>query len=112
MKIFEVSEFDSIKPEKLDFDLADDLAFFIQNDPMFYRKEMYPVVVDFTSNAKAGRKSSPKIFVPVVKKAIKVYCTQFNIPLYAHSHFDKQLVADTASKLFEIETEQLNTEHP
>lgn len=76
MKIFELFGYQPLKPE-VDFDLHDDLSFFMNNDPEFYRQEYFPFLDKFNKHCDAGRAVHPKAFAPMVIKAYKVYKNKF-----------------------------------
>ena len=62
-----------------DFDLHDDLIFFMRNDPQFYRKELHPFQQKFTRHCDAGRGVSSKAFEPIVKRAFDRYKDMFPV---------------------------------
>lgn len=69
-----------VAPPKLEFDLHDDLMFFMNNDPSFYRQHYYPFVNKFRRHCEAGRSVRPKAFVSIVKKAYEDYKQKFELP--------------------------------
>lgn len=69
----------STEGDKLPFDLADDLLFFMRNDDNFYRKHFYPHVVKCIGHSKQGRDLSPKVFEPMVRHAYECYTNKFPI---------------------------------
>lgn len=79
MKIQEMFGFQPAPP-KLDFDLQDDLIFFMNNDPEFYRTEYYPFLNRFKHHCKLGRTVTPQAFEGLVKKAYENYKTKFPLP--------------------------------
>ena len=66
-------------PDKLPFDLADDLLFFMRNDDDFYRRNYYPHVVKCIAHVKKGNDLSPKVFAPMVKHAYECYTKKFPV---------------------------------
>ncbi len=62
MKIFELYN-PNMKREE--FDLNDDLIFFMRNDPQFYRGEYHPFLQKFKRHCEAGRGVRPAAFAPV-----------------------------------------------
>jgi hypothetical protein len=76
MKIFELYN-PNVKRE--DFDLADDLVFFMRNDPQFYRQDYHPFMQKFNRHCDAGRSVSAKAFMPVVKNAFERYKNSFPV---------------------------------
>ena len=76
MKIFELYN-PNVKRE--DFDLADDLVFFMRNDPQFYRQDYHPFMQKFNRHCNAGRSVSAKAFMPIVKNAFERYKNSFPV---------------------------------
>jgi hypothetical protein len=76
MKVFEIFS-QNIEDKKIDFDLADDVIYFMNNDPEFYRKEYFPFLTKFQHHCDAGRQVTPKAFFPVVKRAVENYKLKF-----------------------------------
>ena len=61
----------------LDYDLQDDLVFFMNNEPMFYRKQYYPTMLKFYKFYKSGRSVSPRGFERLVSDGYKDYYNKF-----------------------------------
>ena len=78
MKVYEVFGYTPERKE-VDFDLQDDLMFFMNNDPEFYRKDYFPFLNKFKHHCDCGRSVSPKAFVPIVEKAYKNYLAKFPV---------------------------------
>lgn len=78
MKVFEIFGYKPEAPEP-DFDLHDDLIFFMNNDPEFYRGEFYPFLVKFKRHCEGGRSVRAKAFEPMVTKAYDMYKNKFPV---------------------------------
>jgi hypothetical protein len=76
MKIFELFN-PNMKREE--FDLHDDLIFFMRNDPKFYRSDYHPFQQKFNRHCNAGRSVSAKAFAPIVHKAFDQYKDMFPV---------------------------------
>jgi hypothetical protein len=76
MKIFELF---NPNTKREDFDLADDLIFFMRNDPQFYRGEYHPFLQKFNRHCDAGRSIKSNAFIPIVKKAFEHYQNTFPV---------------------------------
>jgi hypothetical protein len=88
MKLVEFQE-ESFKP-KLDFDVADDLLTFMRNDPHFYRKEYYPMMVALQKDTVEGSDINFKEKLsPMIDKACKIYAKRYDIPM-----LPEELVSD------------------
>jgi hypothetical protein len=65
--------------DKLPYDVVEDLIVYMKNDPDFYRKHLYPVMVDVQETVKHGNKYNKKNLLPVVERAIESYLAKFEI---------------------------------
>jgi len=64
--------------EDIPFDVVDDLAIFMRNDPMFYRKTFFPAMADASDKLERGEAIDPVIMLkPVVDKGVKSYCKKY-----------------------------------
>lgn len=77
MKVFEI--FGQEENKKLDFDLHDDLMFFMDNDPQFYRTKYFPFLSKFKEYTKSGKTVTPKAFRKIVIRAYEDYQKKFNV---------------------------------
>jgi len=79
MKIYEfVTKLDS-DDKKIDFDLTDDLIFFMRSDPEFYRTKYYPYVNKFVSKCKNKETPGAVFFKSLVKDGYKTYKEKFQV---------------------------------
>lgn len=74
-----INELDQSLDEKLPFDVADDLIVYMRNDPMFYRKHLYPKLVDVQQAVKNGGKYNKKSLLPIVERAIQEYIVKYKV---------------------------------
>lgn len=65
--------------ENLPWDVVEDIAVFMRNDPAFYRRHLYPTMVDVQEAVKNGGKYNKKSMLPIVDRAIKSYIKKFDI---------------------------------
>lgn len=93
MKIFELY---TQKMNREEFDLNDDLIFFINNDPEFYRKDYYPFIRKFKNHCARDKEVSPSAFVPIVKKAFGHYQNTFPV-----QGLESKLAADDLQQICE-----------
>lgn len=105
MLIREFTEQDNIDMESVD--LLDDLQFFMNNDPTFYRKVYYPTLSQMKNTVKEGSQCNDKIFRPCVDKAVEVYCKKFNIPGNVKSVFTDVDRDELARKIFGQELDNI-----
>ena len=70
-----LNEFNHIEKEpKIDFDLVDDVYFYMMNDDDFYRKNYYPAM------NKCKQTGDNEMLKPLIDTCIKEYCTKYKIP--------------------------------
>ena len=75
-----IEEFTKPDDNALPFDVVDDISIYMRNDPIFYRKELFPAIISMKDAY--GRKESinpESIFGPMIQKATQNYCRKFNI---------------------------------
>lgn len=63
----------------IDYDLSEDLAFYMHNDDEVYRRHMYPAIVKCVESIKASKKVDPNIFKAAVQDSYKSYIRKFPI---------------------------------
>ena len=86
--------FDTAPTEKLDFDLVDDLMFFMKASPAFYRKHFYPTIEKFHSRCKNNQVPDASFFKPLVSSAYKVYVNKYNL-----NELDDELPVDMLKEI-------------
>jgi len=64
---------------QLPYDIVEDLCIFMKQDPGFYRKTLYPALIDVQASVKKGGKYNKKSMLPVIETAIIQYIKKFNI---------------------------------
>jgi hypothetical protein len=79
------------KQAKLDFDLVDDIHYYVMNDDTFYRKHYYPLM------NKCKQTGNNELLKPIIDLAIKEYSTKYNIPY----QFINQLTAEDKNILMQ-----------
>lgn len=95
--------------QKLDFDLHDDLMFFMNNDPEFYRQDYYPFLHKFRNHCNAGRSVTPKAFGGMVKLAYETYKNKFQIPELQET-LDERELEEICEKLQALELKHFHDE--
>lgn len=92
-----------------DFDLADDLVFYMNNDPDFYRKRYFPVMLKYSKYCSTGRRVSPRGFEPLVVDAYESYRARFQTEeLKLPSKLEKEVCEKICSYIHEQETKNCN----
>ncbi len=84
-----------IDDDKLPYDVVDDIAIFMRNDPMFYRKSLFPAIMNMKDCNDTGAKyDAPNSLMPIINKATESYCKNFKI-----NKRPEQLLSDEEKKL-------------
>lgn len=92
----------------LPFDIVDDLAIYMRNDPVFYRKTYFPVLEQMKASFKSGKKfNAEKHLTPIIEKAIIQYCKKFNIPKRPVDLIDDNDKKSLLKKLYSEEMTQI-----
>jgi hypothetical protein len=65
--------------EEIDFDLCEDLVFFMHNDDDTYRRHVYPSIATCIQKTKSSQRFTPSIFTNAVKESYKSYIKKFPI---------------------------------
>lgn len=90
--------------DELPFDIADDLVVYMRNDPMFYRKHYYPVVLKMQSAHKKNQSlDAVKLWGDTVKRAVVPYMTKFKIDKNPKDVIDANMIKSIASQIYSDE---------
>jgi hypothetical protein len=87
----------------LGYDLMDDLVFFMNNDPEFYRKRYYPTMLKFNKFCKSHRRVAPRGFMNLVSEAYEVYRNKFQVE-GLNAKLDKEMCEKICKHIHEQET--------
>jgi hypothetical protein len=79
MNINELFGSEKDKEKDLGYDLKDDVIFFMNNDPEFYRKRYFPAMLKFDQYCKEGKQVSHRGFEKLVKEAYAIYQNKFPV---------------------------------
>ncbi len=75
-----IDEFAKPMDDKLPFDVVDDVAIFMRNDPMFYRKSLFPAVMNMKDRHDAGKECDANDCLgDCCDKGMKTYCNKYNL---------------------------------
>jgi hypothetical protein len=98
MKLFELE--DRNQEDQIPFDVVEDLAIFMRNDPMFYRKTFFPAMADVSDKMERGEEVDPAVMMrPVVDKGVNSYCNKFIRDRRPEDLFTEQDRVKTVEKL-------------
>ena len=82
------------------FDVADDLVYFMNNDDDVYRRHTYPSIVKCVNYTKSKSKSSPSLFEKAVQESYKSYLKKFPLRELPPT-IDEKLCKETCEKMHE-----------
>lgn len=81
-RFFDHSQFTTPKNDggrEINFDLAEDLVYYMNENDNVYRRHVYPVVHKCVSMLDAKKSADPQMFADVVKECYKAYAREFPI---------------------------------
>ena len=104
-----IDEFtDATIAPKFDYDVVDDVTVFMRNDPMFYRKSLFPAVSKMADLHRAGKPVDKHTCLgAVVEKALNAYCKKFQvaeIPDETFTNNDREQIID---RIYSEEMDQI-----
>jgi hypothetical protein len=95
---------------KLGYDLKDDLVFFMNEDPDFYRKKYYPAMLKYKKYVKADKKIEPRAFAGLVGEAYRLYQNKFPVEGLPPS-LDDDMCKEICNYMHETETKNIKDGH-
>lgn len=99
--------YDKKEEDKLPFNVIEDLAIYMRNDPMFYRKTFFPAVIEMKKCTEKKEQYNPNNLSPVIEKAIVEYCKKFNLPKRPEELLDDIEKKELVKKLYAEEMTQI-----
>lgn len=91
---------------EIDFDLADDLIHFMNNDDDVYRRQTHPAIMRCVDRISRKQPTSPNIFKPAIENSYKLYLKKYPIRELPDSIEEKQC-AEVCKKMHEEVCEQI-----
>ena len=83
---------------KINYDLVEDLAFFMNHDDDIYRRHVFPKVMRCVDDLNSKKELSPMIFKAAVEESYKNYLKKFPIRQLPSS-LDEELCLEVCKKL-------------
>jgi len=75
-----IDEFTQPIDDSLPFDVVDDVAVYMRNDPMFYRKQLFPAIMKMKDRHAAGKScDANECLGEVCSRAMESYCNKFKL---------------------------------
>ena len=105
MKLFEI---DAELSKKIPWDLVEDALVYMRNEPMFYRKEYYPIMTQIADSHRAGNdKKIKEMIMPLINKGILSYCKKYNLASMPDDIFSEDHRNKMYEKIFQEEMDQI-----
>jgi hypothetical protein len=90
----------------LGFSVVEDLCQHMKNDPMFYRKQYYPMMAYIQDKLKKGEVVDQReTLAPMIEKGCKHYCSKYDIPKSPEELLTKEDYTAIVEKLYGEEME-------
>jgi spore coat polysaccharide biosynthesis protein SpsF (cytidylyltransferase family) len=103
-----IDEFTHKDSNELPFDIAEDVAVFMRNDPIFYRQKYYPAVCELKREYDQKKNADgEKHFGRIVDSAMNTYCKKFNVSRQMSDIFTAEDRQNIISKITEEEIENI-----
>lgn len=84
----------------IDYDLTEDLVFYMNHDDDVYRRVVYPSVVACTDRLENNRSTNPSIFTNAVKESYKQYLKKFPMRQLPQD-IDEEICKEACEKMHE-----------
>ena len=103
-----IDEFTQPIDDKLPFDPIEDLIVYMRNDPMIYRKSLFPALSKMSDCARNKQEYNfAETMRPVVVNAAKSYCKKFKMPKPAGVIFPPNDIDECMTRLLKDEKEHI-----
>jgi len=84
--------------ERINYDLVEDLTYFMNNDDDTYRRHVFPSIIKCVDSLKSKKDTSPDFFESAVEKSYKEYCKKFPIRHLSNS-LEEEMFEEICKKL-------------
>lgn len=108
--MLEIADDKSDMNKELGYDLKDDLIFFMNNDPEFYREDYFPKMIKFKKYLESGKSIQPRAFESMVKHAYECYQKKFPVE-GLKPELDKETCEGICTSIHETETKNIKEGH-
>lgn len=104
IELFEGTDFDETeyvnkKDGAIDYDLAEDLAFFMNNNDDVYRRSVYPAIVKCIEAFEKKKPIKPNVFKQAALESYRAYTENFPIRALPND-LDEELCNEVCEKLY------------
>ena len=106
-KSFDDTEFINKEEGTLDYDLAEDLTFFMNNDDDVYRRSVYPAVVKCINAFEKKTSVKPSVFKQAAVESFRAYAAKYPIRSLP-ADLDEELCNEVCEKMYNDVQESLS----
>jgi hypothetical protein len=89
-----------------EFDLAEDLVFFMHNNDDFYRSHFFPILKTCKAQFESGGTFSHRVFKKVIEKAYESYKKEFPIK-ELEDNLEEEFTEQVAHHIYETELQNM-----
>lgn len=98
-KSFDETKYINKEKGEIDYDLAEDLTFFMNNDDDVYRRAVYPAIVKCAEAFKQKTSCKPSVFKNAALESYRVYTEKFPIRALPEN-LDEELCNEVCEKMY------------
>jgi hypothetical protein len=110
MRINEIEDIDELDPNApLPWDMVEDLIAYMKNESGFYRKHLYPMLLNVQEAVANGGEYNKKEFIPLIDTAIKQYVKKYEIDRRPETIMTPAQKMECVDKLLTDEVENFRT---
>lgn len=110
-KKFNESDFvkvvDDTGKKELNYDLPDDLIFFMNNNDEAYRRHFYPAISKCIDRKELNKKTKPIFFEKAIKECFKMYAKEYPIRELPDT-LDENVLSEICEKIHEEVCQHIN----
>lgn len=104
---FDESEYIDKKEGAIDYDLAEDLTFFMNNDDDVYRRSVYPAIVKCIEAFEKKKPVKPSVFKQAALESYRAYTSKYPIRSLPNE-LDEEMCNEVCEKLYKEIKESLS----
>lgn len=92
---------------ELDFDLVEDITYFLHNDDDVYRRQLFPIISKCVESIKRRKQASPQVFQSAVSEGYKEYIRKFPLRELPEE-IEKEVCEKVCEKIYEDLCKDIN----
>jgi hypothetical protein len=92
---------------ELNYDLTEDLMFYMNNDDEAYRRHLYPIIAKCIDIIESKKRPKSSMFEKAIRECYKMYTKEYSIRELPHE-LDEKIIKETCDKLQEEICQHIN----